>query len=341
MLGHEGAVLAEDLIAIVGAVAYIDQAVLRDAHAVHRIAELLRDRLGGIVGRRLVVARPVAVGAPVALVGAGLRIEHHHAAVGVAVGGVDLLGGDIDRDIGRRAQPLGRVAVGLVDRLADLQHEFAVHGELEQLAVGLVVAGEPDEIIVVDIDAVLALGPIVALARTAPMADEIAGLIEDEHRRRRHATLGLRRILLGGAIALGQRARTLHHPDVIEAIDPDAGDLPEDPVVGQRLGPERVDHELGNAADLGGGRLIDDFGLGERRARGERGDGEAEGRDFQSSSRAILFRLERIRWTSTACGGRNEGIRHPSWSAARFPTAARGRRLPPPPSFPSPHSLCR
>ena len=31
----------------------------------------------------------------------------------------------------------------------------------------------------------------------------------------------------------------------------------------------------------------------------------------------------------------------PSWSAARSPTAARGRRSPPPPSFPSPHSPCR
>src|ERR1700681_271941 len=64
MLGHEGAVLAEDLIAVIDAVADIDQAVLGDAHAVHRIAELLRDRLGGIIGRRLLVARPVAVGAP-------------------------------------------------------------------------------------------------------------------------------------------------------------------------------------------------------------------------------------------------------------------------------------
>ena len=221
-----------------------------------------------------------------ALVGAGLRIEHHDAPVAVAVGHIDLLGGDIDRDVGRRAEPLGRVAVGLVDRLADLQHELAVHGELENLAVGLVVAGEPDEIVVVDVDAVLALGPVVALAGAAPVADQVAGLVEHQHRRRGRAALGLRRILLGGEIALVERARPLHHPDVIEAIDPDAGDLAEQPVVGQGLGPERIDQELRNAADLGDRRLIDDLGLGERGARGEHGargecgDGQAQGRDL-------------------------------------------------------------
>src|SRR6188472_304764 len=37
---HEGAVLAEDLDAVVGAIAHIDQAVLRDLHAMNGIAEL-------------------------------------------------------------------------------------------------------------------------------------------------------------------------------------------------------------------------------------------------------------------------------------------------------------
>ena len=97
-----------------------------------------------------------------ALVGAGLAIEHDDAAVGIAVGGEHFLRGDIDRDIGRRAEPLGRIAVVALALLADLQHELAVHGELEQLAVLLAVAGEPDEIVVVDEDAVLALRPLVA-----------------------------------------------------------------------------------------------------------------------------------------------------------------------------------
>ena len=109
MLGLERAVLAKDLVARVAAVADVEQAILGETHAVNRVGELLRRRGGGVVGRRLVVARLLAVGAPVALVGPGLRIEHRDAAIAVAVGHVDLLGGGIDRDVGRLAEPVGGV----------------------------------------------------------------------------------------------------------------------------------------------------------------------------------------------------------------------------------------
>ena len=109
MLGHEGAVLAEDLVARIAAVADVEQPVLGEAHAVHRVGELLRGCCGGVVGRLLVVIRLLAVGAPVALVGPGLGIEHGDAAVAIAVGNVDLLGDGIDRDVGRLAEPVGGV----------------------------------------------------------------------------------------------------------------------------------------------------------------------------------------------------------------------------------------
>ncbi len=48
-------------------------------------------------------------------------------------------------------------------------------------------------------------------------------------------------------------------PDVVLAVDGDAGDLAEDPFVGQRLGPERINGELGR---LGVG-LRGDVGAGE------------------------------------------------------------------------------
>ena len=51
MLRDEGAVLAEDLQAIVGAVAYVDKTVLVEADAVYGIAELLRERPCRIIGR--------------------------------------------------------------------------------------------------------------------------------------------------------------------------------------------------------------------------------------------------------------------------------------------------
>src|SRR5207302_9422514 len=51
VLGDEAAVLAEDLQPVVGAVADVHQAIdLREADAVHRVAELRRRRLRRIVG---------------------------------------------------------------------------------------------------------------------------------------------------------------------------------------------------------------------------------------------------------------------------------------------------
>ena len=182
-----------------------------------------------------------------ALVGAGLGIEHDHAAVGVAVGHEHFLRGDVHRNVGRRAQPLGRIAVVALPRLADLQDELAVHGELEELAVLLAVAGKPDEIVVVDEDAVLALGPLIALPRSAPVAEQVAGLVEHQHRRSGNAAFRFRRILLGRAFARRQRSRSMHDPDAIILVGGDAGDLPEQPVVRQRLGPERIDLELRHA----------------------------------------------------------------------------------------------
>jgi hypothetical protein len=95
----------------------------------------------------------------VALVVAGLGIEHRHAAVGVAVRGEHLLRRDVNRDVRRRAETHGRIAVVALSLLADLQHELAVHGEFEELSVLLAVAGEPYEIVVVDENSMFALRP--------------------------------------------------------------------------------------------------------------------------------------------------------------------------------------
>src|SRR6185503_3990801 len=70
-LGYERAVLAEDLHAVVAAVADVDETVVGDPYAVHRIGELLRRRRGRVVRGHFLVARHAAVRAPVPLVGAG------------------------------------------------------------------------------------------------------------------------------------------------------------------------------------------------------------------------------------------------------------------------------
>ena len=112
------------------------------------------------------------------LVCTGLRIKYDYAPVGIAVGGKHLLSRNIYGHVGRRAEPLGGIAVVALALLADLQHELAVHGELKELTVLLAIASEPDEVVVVDVNPMLAFWPLVALPGTAPMADEIAGLVE-------------------------------------------------------------------------------------------------------------------------------------------------------------------
>ena len=155
----------------------------------------------------------------------GSAIEYCDPAVGVAVRGIDLLRGNIDGDVGRRAEAGSGIAVVTLALLADLQHEFALHREFEELPILFAVAGEPNKVGVVDENAVLALRPLESGARAAPVADQIAGLIEDQHRRCSDAALCLRRALLGGTLARSECARSVHDPNTIISIGSDAGDL--------------------------------------------------------------------------------------------------------------------
>ena len=107
--------------------------------------------------------------------------------------------------------------------MADLQQELAVLRELQDLRVLGVVAANPDVALVVDGDAVIRQRPLVALARAAPVADEVAGLIELEHRRRGHAAVAARGRRRRGGAHLGafvQRPRAaVDDPDVILLVD--------------------------------------------------------------------------------------------------------------------------
>ena len=111
---HELAVRREDLHAVVGAVADVDEAVVRALDAVHRIAELLRGRRLRVVVAEVGVVRLVAVGAPVALHLAGVGVEHGDALVAVAVGDVGLVGLRIDPDLGDAAEILQIVAAAVL-----------------------------------------------------------------------------------------------------------------------------------------------------------------------------------------------------------------------------------
>src|SRR3990172_4431019 len=132
----------------------------------------------------------------------------------------------------RRRRRRGRRAA-----LAEGEQALAVRRALED---DLVHAPEPDVAVLVDVDAVLGARPELAVAGAAPGAHDVALRIELEHRRRRRAAVGPGRVLHLTGLALGQRTGAVGEPDVVALADGDAGDLAEDPVVGQGLRPEGV-----------------------------------------------------------------------------------------------------
>ena len=180
--------------AVVHPVADVDEPLARELHAVDGVAEDGRRVPLLVVGRELAVVRGPAVGAPVPLVLAGVGVEDDDAAVAVAVGHVDLVGLGVDADVGRAAQARGVVAAAQRAGAPDLQQERPVARELQDLPVTLPIAADPDVVEVVDEDAVLLVGPLVAVAGAAPGLDDVALLVELDDGRRRHAALRRRRV---------------------------------------------------------------------------------------------------------------------------------------------------
>src|SRR3989442_1976569 len=89
--------------------------------------------------------------------------------------------------------------------MPDLHQELAVLREFQDLIVVIkravfapAVAADPHIALVIDGDAVVRIRPIVALARAAPVADEVALLVELQNGRSRNAAL--RSGWLGGGV---------------------------------------------------------------------------------------------------------------------------------------------
>ena len=264
---HELAFLREDLDAVVDAVAGVDEAVVRNLGAVHRVRELLRRCLAGLVARHRQVGRRLAVRAPNALDLAVVEVDDRDAVVQVTVRDVAFVRLRIDEDLGDAAVVVHVLAVGDIAGLrtggrsglevrvlagaglAVLRHELAVARELQDVRVVRPVAADPHETLVVDHDAVVRLGPLVATGRvgTAPAAHQVAGRIEFEHRRRRDAAFadartGRRRLSELGAVETGRAGivAAMNQPYVVAIVHGEADGLTEYPVVGHRFRPERI-----------------------------------------------------------------------------------------------------
>ena len=268
--GNELALAREHLDAIVRAVTGVDHAVVRHLGAVHRVAELSWQRRGRIVRAEVVVRRRLAVGAPHPLDLAAVEVDNGDALVQVTVGDVAFVGLRIDEDLRDAAEVVHVEAVRAVDRLvggrrrvlaraglAVLRHELAVARELQDVRVGLAVAADPHEALVIDDDAVVALGPRIRRAgdRAAPSADVVAGRVELHDRRRRHAALADARAVRCrhrelGAIEVRRIVATMDDPDMVVGRNTQANRLPEHVVVGHRLRPERIHFEARNLFGL-------------------------------------------------------------------------------------------
>ena len=260
LLANERAVLHEHLQPIVRAVADVDQSVLRDAHGMHD-AELGSGRSVRVVLARLVlvlhgaaertrqffagaseppIVGPVAVRAPMPLVGAGRSVEHDDTMVHVAVRHIDLVGSGVDREVRRRAEVLGVVAARARALAPDLHQELPRACELQDVCILVASGAQPYVVRVVDVDTVLKLRPLIASARTAPRREQRAVGVELQHRRRRFPD-GPRFIRL-------KRGRTMGDPDVVACVHGDSGNGTENPVIGQRLWPRGIDAECRDSA---------------------------------------------------------------------------------------------
>jgi hypothetical protein len=253
-LFHERPVGREHLDAPVLPVGDVHHPVPGHTYGVHD-AEILRARtireaLRGDHLTMVVISRLVAECAPHPLECTGIPIKHGDTVIAVTVGNEQLVGPRIHPQVRCSVQILCvSIPLALVT-LTDLHDEFAVLRELQDLIIcnalepgqairGTVVSADPYEALVVEMDAVLAFGPFVTIARAAPGLDEVARRVEDHYRRRGQ----------GGCVRL-ESPRAVQEPDMILRIDGEAGGISEFPFR-RHLRPGAIHVEHWQAAHLG------------------------------------------------------------------------------------------
>ena len=223
-------------------------------------------------------ARRLAIGAPAALVVVGPVVEADHAAVHIAVGNQHHAVAVID--VGRVAEPVGRIiATGLVAP-AEAADIFAFGRIVHDDMVALAIAAEPDAAGLVDEDAVQAGGPLIdAVDRggavgAAPAAQIAAILGEAHHRRGGLAADGGGGRFGKAGVGRGQAVRPMHDPDRIVRADRDAADLTQQQILWHGR-PGGIDLEARHLG-AGGCDLLEGEG-GECLFRWRGGDGHGEG----------------------------------------------------------------
>ena len=111
------------------------------------------------------------------------------------------------------------------------------------MIVGLV-ASQPDVAVAIDVDAVLALRPLITSTGSAPASQQFAVGRKLQHGRRGRTAAGFGWRLLRALLIIDERRWPVNDPDRIALADRDARDLTEDHVIRQRFWPGRDDGVL-------------------------------------------------------------------------------------------------
>ena len=167
--------------------------------------------------------------APRTLEGAGLGIDHPDAPVAISVGDERFVRLRVDEHFRGLVRVL-RVLVAAADvAAANLLDELPRGRELQDHVVVArrhvrprprIDAGNPDAIVGIDENAVLRVGPVVAVAGPAPRLEELSVRVELDHRGR-----GV------GALLRRSSAGPMQHPHMVAAIDGHPGRNAHHPVV--------------------------------------------------------------------------------------------------------------
>jgi len=104
--------------------------------------------------------------------------------------------------------------------------------------------------VLADVDETLAVDGHAVALRGVERADDVAGFIEVNHRRRADAAIGNGRVELGFELDVGEVVGTVQDPDVVVFVHGQAGDASELPFVGEGLGPVGIELEFGRGGGL-------------------------------------------------------------------------------------------
>src|SRR5579862_3887231 len=232
----------------------------------HGTPELLVDGCVWIVVTHIRVIWFVSIGAPMPLVLSGIGIEHDDAFVAISVRDIQFIGFRIDEHFRRTLQVFDVVAAFALERMPDLHQEFSALRKFQDLIVRIgarlaslwrgagpvflhfginraAIPADPHVALVVDRNSMVGVGPIVAFAGSAPVAYEVAFLIEFKYRRRSHAAFRAGRIRVAIGLFCFERAAAMNDPDVVLRIRRYSDGHSDYPVIRQRFWPHRIDLE--------------------------------------------------------------------------------------------------